>query len=71
MINLARISGFEGGVDRYSRFYEFHSCALFHEQSHNELFAKIPYLSLVFKIVFFQSSTEIHDHRLGLEQKPI
>ena len=40
--NVARVSRFGGEVAWYSRFYEFHSCALCYEVSHCEFFGKLP-----------------------------
>jgi len=43
---VAEISRFGGEISRHSMMYEFHSCALCHEVSHHELYAKIPSLPL-------------------------
>jgi len=39
--------------------------------NHQELFAKIVFLQLIPQIALFQSLPKIHDHRWGLEQRPI
>jgi len=58
--NVAGNSRF-GDEARYSELYEFHSCALCHEVSRRELFAKIPSLPLALGIAFFQSLSKIDD----------
>jgi len=46
---------------RHSLIFEFHSCALYHEVLHCELFVKILFLSLKRKIGLFQMLTHTHD----------
>jgi len=56
-----------GGI---SGLYEFHICALCRKASQRGLFAKIPSLPLLTRIIFFQSLSKIHDRRLVPEQRP-
>ena len=51
--------------------YRFQTCDLCLDLSHRDLFANISSLPFVLLTVFFQSSSEIHDHRWGSEQRPI
>jgi len=50
---------------------KFHSCALCWQVSRRELFVKLPSLPLALGIAFLQSFPNIHDHKIGSEQRPI
>jgi len=55
------ISLFRGESGSTFKLYEFHSCALCVEVSHDEHFAKIPFMLLILEIALFQTLPKIHD----------
>jgi len=54
-----------------SDLYDNHNCALCHNVSHHELFAKMPSLLLIIQIAILQILPKIHEHLMwGSKQKP-